>query len=73
MTVKKSCDQLLDDDVPDVEELVVPLWRGGLSEGDFKKLVCRDLTFGAASLFGRRESTSCSSRNAPSDVHGGPF
>jgi len=43
-TVKRSCDALFDDDVADVEDVVVPLWRGDLTEKAFKGLVCRDLT-----------------------------
>jgi hypothetical protein len=41
-TVKRSCDVLLDDDVGDLEDVVVPLWRGGLEEKAVKKLLCRE-------------------------------
>ena len=43
-TAKRSCDLLFDDDIGDVEELVVPLWRGDVDEKAFKKLACRELS-----------------------------
>ena len=43
-TVKRSCDLLLDDDVGDLEDIVVPLWRGLKDEKEFKKLLCRETT-----------------------------
>jgi len=43
-TVKRSCSTLFDDDVPDLEDFIVPLWRGDLDETSAKKLVCSELT-----------------------------
>ncbi|KAH8069805.1 hypothetical protein JL721_5697 [Aureococcus anophagefferens] len=43
-TAKRSCDLLFDDDIGDVEELVVPLWRGDVDEKAFKKLACKELS-----------------------------
>lgn len=31
-TVKRSCSLLFDDDVPDLDDFIVPLWRGELDE-----------------------------------------
>ena len=42
--MKRSCDLLLDDDVGDLEDIVVPLWRGLKDEKEFKKLLCRETT-----------------------------
>ena len=42
--MKRSCDPLLDDDVGDLEDIVVPLWRGLKDEKAFKKLLCRETT-----------------------------
>ena len=35
---------MLDDDVGDLEDIVVPLWRGLKDEKEFKKLLCRETT-----------------------------
>ena len=43
-TVKRSCDLLLDEDVGDVEDLVISLWKGDGDEKGFKSLVCRELS-----------------------------
>lgn len=42
-SVKRSCDRLFDEDIADLEDLIVPLWRG-LDEGDAKALACKELS-----------------------------
>ena len=43
-TAKRSCDVLFDEDLGDVDEIVVPLWRGDLDEKGFKALMCKELS-----------------------------
>ena len=44
-TVKRSCDLLFDDDVADLEDFIVPLWRGTLeSPKDASRLLCETLS-----------------------------
>lgn len=42
-SVKRSCDRLFDEDIADLEDLIVPLWRG-LEEADAKALACKELS-----------------------------
>eukprot|EP00635_Sarcinochrysidales_sp_CCMP3193_P001244 CAMPEP_0118905998 /NCGR_PEP_ID=MMETSP1166-20130328/9729_1 /TAXON_ID=1104430 /ORGANISM="Chrysoreinhardia sp, Strain CCMP3193" /LENGTH=311 /DNA_ID=CAMNT_0006845269 /DNA_START=45 /DNA_END=980 /DNA_ORIENTATION=- len=43
-TLKRSCDLLFDDDVEDLEDFIVPLWRGLDSKKKASQLLCKELT-----------------------------
>lgn len=42
-TAKRSCDLLFDEDVDDLDEFIVPLWRG-IGEKEAKTLLCKELS-----------------------------
>jgi len=43
-TVKRSCDALFDDDVADLEDFIVPLWRGLADAKAARTLLCKELS-----------------------------
>ncbi|KAJ1459329.1 hypothetical protein M885DRAFT_585754 [Pelagophyceae sp. CCMP2097] len=43
-TIRQSCANLFEDEIQDLDELIVPLWRGDLNLKAAKALACKDLS-----------------------------